>query len=324
MRYRFYFYLVFGFFVAVQEFIFLFTYPPIGIFILFVITVLGLELAFALMRLTHGNWRATIDQSLFQANALKLAIEAEISLAGTLYTPYREKARGNESLPVIVFVPGMGGSVEVMPWVTLPLVKLGYAVLTYQPRGHGQSEGKRSDTIHIVQDIKKVIDIIATKPELDMNRCAVIGHSLGGVSALTHAYNDSRVKCVIAIASPHDLKEFCEEKKTLNQRLTLFGFRLMGLKTKWTSEENEFVSPKHFLQENAENKNRVFLIHAKNDFVNYQTQFLANVMAADLPKENTLLFQKGGHELRGQETVVTAQIIRWIEATIGRATLDSE
>jgi hypothetical protein len=29
-------------------------------------------------------------------------------------------------------------------------------------------------------------------------------------------------------------------------------------------------------------------------------------MAAELPKENTLLFQKGGRELRGQETVAIA------------------
>ncbi len=308
-----------GFITIVIETILLSAYLAAGLWVLLIVATFGIELTFALIHLSHGNWQATIDQSLFHAKALKLSIEAAVSLEATLYTPYREQARSNEALPVIIFVPGMGGSIEVVPWITLPLVKLGYAVLTYQPRGHGKSEGKRSDTIHIVQDIKKVIDIIATKPELNINRCAVIGHSLGGVSALTHAYNDPRVKCVIAIAAPHDLKMICEDKKTFTQKLILFGFRLMGFKTKWTPEENKLVSPKQFLQETPENKSRVFLIHAKDDFVNYQTQFLPNVMAADLPKENTLLFQKGGHELRGQETIATAQIIRWVEDSIGKA-----
>ncbi len=308
-----------GFIITVWVIFLLSTSLPVSIFILFIIAVFGLELTIALRHLAHGNWKATIDQSLFHASSLKLSIEAAVSLEGTLYTPFREHARGSESLPVIVFAPGMVGSVEVGPWIMLPLVKVGYAVLTYKPRGHGKSEGNRSDTIHIVQDIKKVIDYIATKPELDINRCGVIGHSLGGVSALTHAYNDPRVKSVIAIAAPHDLKLFCEEKKTFSQKLKLFGFKLIGFKTKWTLEENRLVSPKHFLQETQENKNRVFLIHAKDDFVNYQTQFLANAMAAELPKENTLLFQKGGHELRGQETVATAQIIRWFEDTLGKA-----
>ncbi len=306
-----------GFIIVVWEIILLSTSLPIGVLVLFIVSVFGIELILALVRLSHGNWRATIDQSLFHAKPLKISIEAGVILEGTLFTPFREQVRGNEALPVIIFIPGMGGSTEVLPWVIMPLVKRGYAVLTYQPRGHGQSEGKRSDTIHIVQDIRKVIDYVATKPELDINKLGVIGHSLGAVSALSHAYNDPRVKCIIAMASIHDMKTLCEEKKPFTQKLILFGFRLIGLKSKWTPGENKLVSPKYFLQVTPENKDRVFLIHAKDDFINYQTQFLANAMAAELPKENTLLFQKGGHELRGQETIAITQIISWVETALG-------
>jgi predicted acyl esterase len=292
---------------------------PVGIVFLIMISILGVELGFAFDRLSRGNWRVTADFSLCHSESLKIPIDAGVSLGATLYTPYREQEQRNEPFPIIIFAPGFTGSTDIIPWVTLPLVRCGYAVLVYQPRGNGISEGKRSDIVNTIQDVKNVVDFVATKPELDFNRCGVIGHSLGGMAALTHAYNHPRVRLVIGIAAPHDIKAISKGKKTLFQKIIFQGFKILGFKSKYTLQENKLVSPKYFLQAVPENSSRVFLIHAKDDFVNYRTEFLANATAAELPKENTLLFQKGGHDLRGQETVAIAQIIKWIDRVIGKA-----
>ena len=309
---------------GVCEYYLLVNFLPVGIVFLIMIAVLDVELGLAFDRLTRGNWRATADFSLYHTESLKIPIDAGVSLGATLYTPYREQEHRNEPLPVIIFAPGFTGSIDLIPWVTLPLVRCGYAVLVYQPRGNGISEGKRSDILHTVQDVKKVVDYVATKPEIDINRCGVIGHSLGGMAALTHAYNHPRVRFVIAIAAPHDIQAISNGKKTLFQKIIFLGFKIQGFKSKYTLQENKLVSPKYFLQAVPENSSRVFLIHAKDDFVNYRTEFLTNATAAELPKENTLLFQKGGHDLRGQETVAIAQIIQWIEKVIGKATFEEK
>ncbi|HMF32346.1 MAG TPA: alpha/beta fold hydrolase [Candidatus Lokiarchaeia archaeon] len=276
------------------------------------------EFAIANFKLSLGNWVATADYSICKVEEVQILAEDGISLAGSIFKPFREQEHEFDPLPVVMIIHGIGSNRKVHPEWVLPLIKRGYAVLTYDLRGHGNSGGKRKDLVQLVEDIRSVLDFVQNRPDLDIDRVALLGHSLGGLIALSQGYNDPRVSCVIGIAAPHDIKAQGTEKRTFGRKIVHLGLRLLGLRFNLTEEENQQVSPRFFLRPDPDNRLRVFLIHARDDFIDYQTQFLANVLTADLPKSNTLLFQKGGHQLRGMETVVVAQVLLWLEDTLGK------
>lgn len=65
------------------------------------------------------------------------------------------------------------------------LLASGYSVLTFDLRGHGESEGDRySLGQYEPRDIVAAVDLAATKAGIDRRRVAVIGESLGGGSAI--------------------------------------------------------------------------------------------------------------------------------------------
>ncbi len=65
------------------------------------------------------------------------------------------------------------------------LLASGYSVLTFDLRGHGESEGDRySLGQYEPRDIVAAIDLAATKAGIDRRRVAVIGESLGAGSAI--------------------------------------------------------------------------------------------------------------------------------------------
>jgi len=65
------------------------------------------------------------------------------------------------------------------------LLASGYSVLTFDLRGHGESEGDRySLGQYEPRDIVAAIDFAATKASIDRRRVAVIGESLGAGSAI--------------------------------------------------------------------------------------------------------------------------------------------
>jgi alpha/beta superfamily hydrolase len=66
-------------------------------------------------------------------------------------------------------------------------------------RGSGESEGQWEDTTYTGQiaDALAAIDYLATLPEIDLQRLAVLGFSQGGLVAAETAARDNRVKSVV-------------------------------------------------------------------------------------------------------------------------------
>jgi pimeloyl-ACP methyl ester carboxylesterase len=305
-------------FLGYALFYFITLTPTFGYILIGVFALIAIETGIAIVKFETGNWIETADFSLYQSEAVQIRAEDGIQLAGTIYKPFREQEHEFDALPVVILIHGLGANQFSHPEWALPLVKRGYAVLAYDQRGHGHSGGNRKQLVELARDVRSVVDFVQSRPDLDIDRVAVVGHSLGGLVALGQAYDDPRVSCVIGIAAPHNFKAQVEEKRSFSRKIVYIGLLLQGLRSNLTDEENQQISPRYFLRPDPNNALRVFLIHARNDFVDYQSQFLANVLTADLPKTNTLLFQKGWHQLRGMETVVVAQILAWLEDSIGK------
>lgn len=79
----------------------------------------------------------------------------------------------------------------------------GIAVLRYDDRGAGKTEGKsevESTFAELAQDVEQAIDFLKKRPEIDAERIGLMGHSAGGVIAPLVASENSEVAFIILMA----------------------------------------------------------------------------------------------------------------------------
>lgn len=131
-----------------------------------------------------------------------------LTLSGIFHTP----DEGVENLPAFVIMHGFGGHKKGPPqlWSTSQFPGWGYACLNFDFRGCGESEGPRGVVIPAeeIADCKAAIDYLASRPEVDAGRIALLGTSYGAVVAVAAAAEDMRVQAVIAQGGWGDSKKF--------------------------------------------------------------------------------------------------------------------
>ena len=79
------------------------------------------------------------------------------------------------------------------------LARHGYGVLVTDARGHGRSGGRAMDFgWYGDTDIGAAVSFLSTQPDVDADRIAVVGLSMGGEEALGAAAGDRRIAAVVA------------------------------------------------------------------------------------------------------------------------------
>jgi dipeptidyl aminopeptidase/acylaminoacyl peptidase len=117
-------------------------------------------------------------------------------LAGVLTLP-----EGPGPHPGIVLCHGFTGIKElILPDYAGRFVEAGFAALTFDYHGFGESEGPRGRLIAMeqVRDIRNAITFLQSRPEVDAERIGLWGTSYGGAHAPYVAGIDDRVKCAVA------------------------------------------------------------------------------------------------------------------------------
>jgi uncharacterized protein len=121
------------------------------------------------------------------------------AVAGTLMTP----EGGHESFPAIVQGPGwlgLRGAKLYTPYHDA-LLAAGFAVLVFDYRGFGDSEGDASylDPMDQVADYRAAVTYLETRQDIDAGRIGVFGSGgTGGGNAVYAGALDARVKAVVS------------------------------------------------------------------------------------------------------------------------------
>ncbi len=126
-------------------------------------------------------------------------------VAGVLRLPDADLGKPS---PVVVMCAGMTLTKEVwLPSNAEWLCAQGYATLSFDYRGFGESEGPRNRLVPAMQveDVRSAITFLETVSEVDAARVALFGVSLGASVAVATAGVDQRVKATVAVAGPMDL-----------------------------------------------------------------------------------------------------------------------
>ena len=123
-----------------------------------------------------------------------------LKLSGVLQVPDQRAA--NERRPAIIVLHGFGSNKDdgMVMLASRLFERLGYVVLRFDMRGCGQSEGQRARVICLEQvaDTRNAISFLQTRPEVQPDAIAVMGHSFGAAVAVYTAGVDERVAACIS------------------------------------------------------------------------------------------------------------------------------
>ncbi len=143
---------------------------------------------------------------------------------GVLVTP----DAGKGPFPVAI----MGGGWCYVKEIVLPhyaeaIVKAGIAVLMFDYRGLGESEGEPRQHIDAwgqVEDYKNAISFVMTQPEVDANRVGIWGISYAGGHVIIVGATDPRVKCIVStvpVVEGWDTMKRCHGERKFEKLLKL-------------------------------------------------------------------------------------------------------
>ncbi|MDP9466276.1 MAG: alpha/beta fold hydrolase [Actinomycetota bacterium] len=103
--------------------------------------------------------------------------------------------------PVVIPCSGYQGLKVIHPErFARVLTRRGYAVIAFDYRGFGMSEGERGRLVpqEWAEDVRAAVDRASCHPDLDAGRIALLGWGLGGGVVVAEAAEDPRVRVVVA------------------------------------------------------------------------------------------------------------------------------
>ena len=147
---------------------------------------------------------------------------ARLRLDGDLYLP--EDVPPGARLPAVIPCSGYSGLKDIHPArFARALVPHGYACLAFDYRGFGASEGERGRLVpqEQVEDVRAAVSFLASVPEVDGDRIALLGWALGGGVVIAEAADDARVRAVVACNPIGDGERSTREMHTVETWSTL-------------------------------------------------------------------------------------------------------
>ena len=128
----------------------------------------------------------------------RVAFESDgIQCAGYLYRP----AQAADPMPGVILANGFSNTMDwILPAYAEQFVAAGFAVLIFDYRYFGESEGEPRQLISVRrqrEDIHAAIRFVRSQPGIDPNRIALWGTSLGGGHVIAVAAEDPQIAAVI-------------------------------------------------------------------------------------------------------------------------------
>ncbi|WP_261640593.1 UilS family quorum-quenching N-acyl-homoserine lactonase [Erwinia mallotivora] len=103
--------------------------------------------------------------------------------------------------PTVILCHGFCGIREILlPDFAAAFTRAGFATVTFDYRGFGDSDGERGRLVPAMQiaDIVSVIQWVREQPQLDGERIGLWGTSFGGCHVFAAAAQDAEIKCIVS------------------------------------------------------------------------------------------------------------------------------
>lgn len=133
-------------------------------------------------------------------SAHRLSTSAGNNLAVWLVSP---DASGPNATPTVLVMHGWGSNAAMMWPVVQPLVDSGHVVALVDARCHGESDCNDFTSLpRFAEDISTTLQWLVQQPGVDIQRMALLGHSVGAGACLLHAaYGEPKVSAVVSLSA---------------------------------------------------------------------------------------------------------------------------
>ncbi len=269
-----------------------------------------------------------IDTSCIELERVKiLASEHGKSLYGIIL---REKNSDRSEKHIgVLFHHGYTGMKEKMLRLAIPLAMNGCVVLCPDARGHGETVGNGyniNDWKGIAFDVEKEVDFLENLEDVDKDRLVMMGHSMGAILTLVAGYQNDRLRKLVAISGTYEMTELFKRHKTLitrgiNKRLSKYAKKDPEfIASGETFEEwRKKIAPKYAFNYESPipDKDRVYLVHCKQDSLILFDQSTQIKERLGLPDENVLFLEMppkkypmAAHNLTGQSSIIATFCVK--------------
>jgi pimeloyl-ACP methyl ester carboxylesterase len=107
-----------------------------------------------------------------------------------------------ERAPALAILHGWGGNAEMMLPLAKPLHEAGYALLFFDARCHGRSDGDSFASLpRFAADLESALEWLQVQREVDETRIGVVGHSVGAGAALLLAAQRHDVAAAVSLSA---------------------------------------------------------------------------------------------------------------------------
>ena len=185
----------------------------------------------------------------------------------------------------------------------------GFVALTFDNRGHGETDGDMDPTV--VDDLRLLAEWLAARPEVDGQRVAARGSSMGGLMAIHAAAASDRVAAVVAICPAAESMLAADVRRIADGHPPKEGSALGQMRIDapalagWleTSDVGEAVQ--------RMGAKPLLIIHARGDEVVPYTHSERLYELADEPKR-LLLLEGGDHRSAQHDSELQGESLRWL------------
>ena len=266
-----------------------------------ILSIISISLAFLI-----GSQKLTFfDTENIDVEKISVEMRDGIMIKGLIYVDKDLKENDTHSIPTILLLHGINGRKEHKTDIIYQYVKRGYALISVEQRGHGESGGPSAFLKKEPDDMVQIIDFIENNYNFaNTTHIGVLGYSYGGgIGAIFQAIDDR----VNAIVLYHPLSSL----ESLMERIPLQN--LIGTTTQVTNLDDIQDA---FDIANVNNTKNLLLIQGELDIIisRQDTQDFYNHLNGENRTDIELILRPGlGHP--GNEEDITSQKygIGWLE-----------
>jgi len=222
-------------------------------------------------------------------------------------------------VPAVLVMHGWGSNAAMMGPVVPPLYAAGFAVLLVDARCHGHSDDETFTSMpRFAEDIASGLAWLRRRPEIDPERLALLGHSVGAAAALLHAAHHDDVRAVVslsAFAHPTEvMRRFMAEKRIPHSPLGWYVLRHVQKVIGITFDE---IAPLRTL---AAVRCPTLLVHGISD-QRVPVEDAYRLMAVS--SRARLLLVEGGHDLSDALAPHADTLVKFLRSAFQTASDDS-
>jgi pimeloyl-ACP methyl ester carboxylesterase len=211
-----------------------------------------------------------------------------LETAGTPRMYYETFGPDNE-YPVILIHP-IGGNIDIWDEEIRMIRQRGFRVIAYELRGHNRSDMGRVQA-YTMHDL--VNDLHALLNRLAIERCTLVGHSIGGqISCIYAATYPERVESLIVISSSSEVIPGADLEKHYETR-EIARTKGMAALAEETMNENEVARKAFRNKKKREAFERIFTRTSVEGFA------AATVALYSIPQDTTEILKAHGFNISG-------------------------